>query len=1170
MVLHNAAVTGSLTVNGVEVSSITGSSTYSASFASQIASLNAATASLNTYTSSNNTNISALNAQSASFLAYTASNDAKITSLNTFSSSILSYTSSNDAQISSIYITTSSLNSYTSSANTKFAGLDAASGSAITRLGALEVASGSAINRLSSLETASGSAITRLNSIENKTGSYATTGSNTFVGGQYFSSSFSPTGFTTTASLYTDGGLRVTKDAYISGTLYLNNVTVFGTQSIAYISSSQLNIGTNIITVNTDTPSVRFGGLAVYDSGSTGLTGSILWDSQANHWIYSNPSGSSYSGGMFISGPRTSTLGSETGTTSCMLLAGQGGDHLTSSMIYHSSTATCIPNTLIGSTVCGSTSTFSSTSTACNFVTSGNTLFGITLKGRSSDNYGAIGFYSSDGGTRYGYLQSHSTNCGQLIVNGDGGGQAIFDCRGVVLTSALTGTTACFGNTGTGNNVISILNNDQSNTRLRITNTGSGGRTYSIVGGLNGANNSSLSIYDETASSTRLEINSTGAATFACSVTATKMILSNGDNLSWGGLYGAGIPTISGYNDGAGSLYFYPNGSTSSATMRITSTGIACFSSNVCVGNSLIVGSTSTFGSDMFTYLNGGIFFSGGGSYNAGIFGRNGGCDLILQSGGLQRLIITSTGISCFSCQVCAPSVLFNTVGTSTLVNTNITATTCFGATSRSGFTGLTDNCNGVYFGMGADGTGISAGIGFFRESSGWNSALAFYTNCITDGVTVPRIQEKMRITSCGNVGIGNNSPSTILHTTIQTCWAVNGTIANSYPVATFSQCDCAGGARGLQIGVPTGGVNSPVFLKVNNTGARFAILDQSNCENFTISGVRIGLGTTVPCARIETTGGGYILRGGWGLFCTAYTDDGLFSGCATPNLLSTNAYGGASPKFGSDSGLLLGYQDNGAGLYSPAYGFEVKSTDGRPVTGNVVKAIVMRDTDTGAYPFWINNNGSAYFANCIGIGTSSPAGLLQLQSTTPTLYITGVSDNNAIREQAIYFGASNTSTAGYIKYQSYSQDNYMSIATNGSERMRITSGGTLKMIPTTISNNNAVFAAGELGGYKYFQGTLASGEKFGSQGGTYVLGFYFITWFDGSSSRGYAMYATTNPTANAGTVLISSGGTYTASATYNASSAVSLAFDGSSRGAVLSNNTGVSLTFYAYVFGGV
>jgi hypothetical protein len=193
----------------------------------------------------------------------------------------------------------------------------------------------------SSILTYTGSANSRLSSIESKTGSYATTGSNIFSDGQYLSSSFNPTGFSTTASLYTDGGLRVTRDAYISGTLYLNNVTVFGTQSISYISSSQLNIGTNLITVNTDTPSIRFGGLAVYDSGSTGLTGSIFWDSETNHWIYSNPSGSTYSGGMFISGPRTSTLGSETGTTACALMMGQGGDHITSSAIFHYGNATC-------------------------------------------------------------------------------------------------------------------------------------------------------------------------------------------------------------------------------------------------------------------------------------------------------------------------------------------------------------------------------------------------------------------------------------------------------------------------------------------------------------------------------------------------------------------------------------------------------------------------------------------------------------------------------------------------------------------------------------------------------------------------------------------------------------------------------------------------------------
>jgi hypothetical protein len=104
----------------------------------------------------------------------------------------------------------------------------------------------------------------------------------------------------------------------------------------------------------------------------------------------------------------------------------------------------------------------------------------------------------------------------KLYVNGTGR-----------FSGALTGTTATFGSTGTGNNVIAISNNDQSNVRLRITNTGAGGRTYSIVGGLNAANNSSFSIFDETAASTRFDISSTGAATFSSSVNSVGLISSS-------------------------------------------------------------------------------------------------------------------------------------------------------------------------------------------------------------------------------------------------------------------------------------------------------------------------------------------------------------------------------------------------------------------------------------------------------------------------------------------------------------------------------------------------------------------------------------------------------------------------------------------------------------------
>ena len=116
----------------------------------------------------------------------------------------------------------------------------------------------------------------------------------------------------------------------------LGNLTVFGTQSVQYITSSQLNVANNIINVNVGNPGVRFGGLAVYDSGSqVGATGSLLWDSQNNHWVYQQVTGSTYTGGMLISGPRNfGGLGNEQGTTSGSLMKGQGGDHVTSSAIF--------------------------------------------------------------------------------------------------------------------------------------------------------------------------------------------------------------------------------------------------------------------------------------------------------------------------------------------------------------------------------------------------------------------------------------------------------------------------------------------------------------------------------------------------------------------------------------------------------------------------------------------------------------------------------------------------------------------------------------------------------------------------------------------------------------------------------------------------------------------
>lgn len=142
------------------------------------------------------------------------------------------------------------------------------------------------------------------------------------------------------ATFYADSGSF--KDVQVTGSLTISqNLTVLGTSSITYITASQLNIQTNTITVNTATPAVRFGGLGVIDSGSagTGLTGSILWDSQNNVWLYSNPSGSSYDGALILVGPRNSTgIGNEQGITTNYLYKGDGSHHTTSSRLFDDGT----------------------------------------------------------------------------------------------------------------------------------------------------------------------------------------------------------------------------------------------------------------------------------------------------------------------------------------------------------------------------------------------------------------------------------------------------------------------------------------------------------------------------------------------------------------------------------------------------------------------------------------------------------------------------------------------------------------------------------------------------------------------------------------------------------------------------------------------------------------
>ena len=427
-----------------------------------------------------------------------------------------SYNGVNISDVTGSEASINALNQFTSSYNTgSFTGSFIGNGSGLLGVVSASFASNArsasfastatsasqAQNAVSSSYAANADLLDGKNSTE-----FAITGSNIFTGIQYNTSTSNPNGFGASASIYTDGGLRVTRDAYVSGTIFVNNLSVFGTQSINYITSSQLNISTNIISVNTDTPFVRFGGLSVYDSGSTGLTGSILWDSERDHWVYSNPSGSSYNSGMLISGPRNSgSLGTEQGTINNVIVKGQGGDHVTSSQIIDDGTTVRIPGNLqVTGSLSGSSAVFSSTVIASNGTltggtgttntlskftgtnTIGNSLFtdngtngafggtnysagtNVRTFNITSTQYAGLAFWTDSGYT--GDIFSYFSN-GNMVISADpqnimgesnlflavdGVNIATLNTTNVTLSRALSGSSAVFSSTVTANNTVSI------------------------------------------------------------------------------------------------------------------------------------------------------------------------------------------------------------------------------------------------------------------------------------------------------------------------------------------------------------------------------------------------------------------------------------------------------------------------------------------------------------------------------------------------------------------------------------------------------------------------------------------------------------------------------------------------------------------------------------------
>jgi hypothetical protein len=424
--------------------------------------------------------------QTGSFQSYTSSFSSSVATTTLNLSSSLS--SSIGSLSSSVATTTSELSSSVATTT-----LNLSSSVATTTLNLSSSVSSSIGSLSGSIATTTSGLGGRITTIE---GNYATTGSNVFVGSQVIT-----------------GSLYITTDLIVQGSSSLQNIT-----------ASAVSIGTNTVILNTDTPAVRFAGISVQDSGSNaGVTGSIFWDGLCNRWIYSNPSDIGYSGGMFLSGPRSSTLGSESPLTCNYVAKSGGGDHLYDSCIIDDGTTTCIKNNLIGT----GTACFASSVDAGSYIrnTNSGADAAVTIAADGVSHY-----ISATNANRTAYrnllLNPYSCNVGigtsspfsLLHVGTRPGAGTTNPSLSSMLTVSNDGLTGIdLGGNVNANNVVGHIN--------WVNYLGVGNyNTARIDVYANGAGNSGdLRFWTATIASSptiRLTISSTGAACFSCELTA--------------------------------------------------------------------------------------------------------------------------------------------------------------------------------------------------------------------------------------------------------------------------------------------------------------------------------------------------------------------------------------------------------------------------------------------------------------------------------------------------------------------------------------------------------------------------------------------------------------------------------------------------------------------------
>ena len=136
-------------------------------------------------------------------------------------------------------------------------------------------------------------------------------------------------------SAVVNGVLTVTGNTQLGGNLYVSgNLEILGASTNVTIQSQTVEIDDNIIRLNAYSPFQRYAGFEVIDSGSSGVSASLVWDSLNDYWMFVSSSGASSK----LIGTTAGTYGTEISLTTNRITKATGPSTIGDSLLSDDAT----------------------------------------------------------------------------------------------------------------------------------------------------------------------------------------------------------------------------------------------------------------------------------------------------------------------------------------------------------------------------------------------------------------------------------------------------------------------------------------------------------------------------------------------------------------------------------------------------------------------------------------------------------------------------------------------------------------------------------------------------------------------------------------------------------------------------------------------------------------